>query len=125
MVNDDLLYALPYKEILKIMAKYYALEFGTRKFHTIFDKIYTSNKINSLLNTSKVKNIALNHKDYLYCLNSIPYFMFCKGQTQAMACLLALERWDIEINSQLKFRDEEQLKAIALQIIYESKEIMR
>lgn len=112
---------LGYEELIEFYATSYMREFGERKFRTVVEKVMTSNKISGLISTSRFKGVAPNHKDFLYCLNEIPYFIFSRGQTQALGALIALQRWNEEVNSQLRLRYENDLRLIALSIINESK----
>jgi len=125
MISDELLYALPFHKIVELMTDAYSTEFGERKFHKVFEKIMNSNKFQDLINIVRVKQIPPTAKDFAICLFSIPYFMFCKGQTQAIGCLLALGKLHTEINSHFEIMNEYQLQAIAIQIVYEAKPTMR
>ncbi len=110
-----------YDEILEYVISAYIREFGERKFKTVLKKIMTSNKISRLISTAKYKNIPPGSKDFLYCLNEIPYFIFSRGQTQAVAALIALQKWNEEVNSQQCLLTKEELKLRAMNIIDESK----
>jgi hypothetical protein len=112
---------MSYDEILKYVISAYIREFGEHKFKTVLDKIMTSNKISGLISKSKYKSIPLGSKDFLFCLNEIPYFIFSRGQTQAVAALIALQRWNEEVNSQYYLLSEEGLKIRAVNIIEELK----
>lgn len=81
----------------------------------------TSNKISGLIRTAKYKNIPPAPKDYIYCLNEIPYFIFSRGQTQAVGALIALQRWNDEVNSIQYLLGEDGLKKRAIAILEESK----
>ena len=115
------LQSMDYIEILEYFTDSYIKEFGERKFRTILEKIMTSDKISGLISTVKYKGIPPGSKDFLYCLNEIPYFIFSRGQTQAIAALLALERWNEEVNSQQYLLTDEGLKLRAINILKDSK----
>lgn len=112
---------MSYEEILEYMITAYIREFGERKYKNIHFRVMTSKKISKLLDVSKSKNVGPNHKDFLYCINEIPYFIFSRGQTQAIAALLALERWNEEVNSQQYLLPKEGLRLRAIHILEESK----
>jgi hypothetical protein len=116
-----LLENLNYEELLEFYINSYIKEFGERKFQVIFEKIMTSNKISGLISKSRYKRIAPNFKDYIYSLNEIPYFIFARGQTQALAALIALERWNNEVNSEMRLKYDNDLRLIAITIINECK----
>ncbi len=112
---------MEYSEILEYVISAYIREFGDSKFKTVLDKVMTSNKISGLISTVKYKEVAPGSKDFLYCLNEIPYFIFSRGQTQALAALIALQRWNEEVNSQQFLLNDEGLRLRAVNIIEESK----
>lgn len=112
---------MEYNKILEYVVTAYTKEFGERKFKTVLNKIITSNKISGLISTARYKGVVPGSMDFLYCLNEIPYFIFSRGQTQALAALIALERWNEEVNSEQFLLSEEELKLRAVNILEESK----
>lgn len=108
-----------YKSIVDAYALKYIKEFGERKAKVINEKIMTSNKLSGLISKSRYERIPISSKTYLYTLNSIPYFVFSRGQTQALAALLSLDRWHVEVNRDLKLLNSGQLLALAKSIIRE------
>ena len=112
---------MDYSEILDYAITSYIREFGERKFKTVLNKVMTSNKISGLISTAKYKGVPPDSKDLLYCLNEIPYFIFSRGQTQAVAALIALQRWNEEVNSQQFLLSEDGLRLRAVNILEESK----
>lgn len=120
-MNLTQLHIMSYDEILEYVVSAYIREFGERKFKTVLDKIMTSNKISGLISTAKYKGVAPGSKDFLYSLNEIPYFIFSRGQTQAVAALIALQRWNEEVNSQEYLLSEDGLRIRAVNILEESK----
>lgn len=120
-MNLTQLSLMSYDEILEYVISAYIREFGERKFKTVLDKIMTSNKISGLISTAKYKGVPPGSKDILYSLNEIPYFIFSRGQTQALAALIALQRWNDEVNSQQYLLSEEGLRLRAVNILEESK----
>jgi hypothetical protein len=111
---------MDYKEILDYVISDYIREFGERKFKTVLDKVMTSNKISGLIKISKEQGVAPGSKDFLHCLNEIPYFIFSRGQTQALGALISLQKWNDEVNSQKLILTEEGLKLRAINILKES-----
>jgi len=110
-----------YDEIIEYVLSAYIREFGERKFKTVLDKIMTSNKISGLISKARYSRVAPGSKDFLYCLNEIPYFIFSRGQTQAIAALIALQRWNEEVNSQQYLLLDDGLRLRAVNILEESK----
>ncbi len=120
-MNLTQLSLMNFNEILEYVTLAYIREFGERKFKTVLEKVMTSNKISGLISTAKYKGVSPGSKDFLYCLNEIPYFIFSRGQTQALAALIALQRWNEEVNSQQFLLSEESLRLRAVNILEESK----
>jgi hypothetical protein len=120
-MNLTQLHSLRYNSIFEYVISSYIKEFGERKFKTILDKVMTSNRISGLISTAKYENVPPSSKDILHCLNEIPYFIFARGQTQAVAALIALQRWHEEVNSLQYLLTEEDLRLRAVTILEESK----
>jgi hypothetical protein len=120
-MNFDYLELLSYDSILEHVFSSYIKEFGERKFHSVFEKIWTSRKINELIQVSIEKKAPPGSMDYLYIINEIPFFIFSRGQTQAIGALIALQKWHEEVNLKYLIISEEGLKIRALKIIEESK----
>lgn len=120
-MNTAYMYSLEYEEIIDLFISSYIKEFGELKFKTILDKVMTSNKVSGLISTARYKGVPPGYNDILYCLNEIPYFIFSRGQTQAVAALIALERWNDEVNSNQFLLDQSGLKLRAIKILEESK----
>lgn len=111
---------LTYEQIFGQYIKEYAEEYGTEKTSAIGKKIFTSDKINSIIAQSKSKRIPLTTIDILETLNSIGYFLFSKPRTQALGALFVLARWDSEVNSKEGFYSAVNLKQIAVDILKQS-----
>lgn len=112
---------LGYEDIIKHILNSYLKEFGERKFKTVFDKVLTSNKISGLISTLKFREVAPDANSFIYCINEIPYFIFASGQTQAFAAIIALQRWNDEVNSRQFLLSNEELKSCAVDILKELK----
>lgn len=97
----------------------YLLVNGERKFQTVLDKVMTSNKVSGLISTSRYKMARLDGKTILACLHEIPYFMFSRNETMALAGLLALTRWNAEANLYAALADDDRLLEIARFIVTE------
>src|SRR4051812_30852765 len=90
---------LTYKEIWEAYIREYYDEFGQKKLNEIDEKIRNSNKVAGLIARSKYNNSPINGMDVLNCVNSMTYFIFAKPRTNALACLLAFQRWNDEVNT--------------------------
>ncbi|MEI6823062.1 MAG: hypothetical protein WCL51_14110 [Bacteroidota bacterium] len=71
----------------------YKISFGVSKFEKVNSHISDSKKINKLIFIAEEKNIIPNSADYINALNEIPYFIFSKGDTQALGAILSFEKW--------------------------------
>ena len=115
------IHTLDYDGIIGFMVSSYIQEFGERKFEKLLRKVMTSNKISGLISTARYKRIPPGSNDFLYCLNEVPYFIFASGQTQAIGALVALQRWNEEVNSEQCLLAEDGLRQRAIYIIEKSK----
>src|SRR5690606_27886793 len=120
-MNLTQLSLMSYDEILEYVISAYIREFGERKFKTVLDKIMTSNKISGLISTAKYKGVPPGSKDFLYCINEIPYFIFSRGQTQAVAPLFPFKRGNEEVKTKHLLLSEEGIRLRAVNILEESK----
>lgn len=121
--NIEKLNSLSYEELLDLSFNYYIREHGEIKLRKIFQKIMTSNKVSGLISKARYMNIVPGSKDYLACLNEIPYFLFSKPVTIAVGALFALQRWNTEVNSQSFLLDDYGLHQRAMGILHTSKAI--
>ena len=102
----------------------YKTAFGVRKYENVYQKIYNSNKITKLLSSAADKHLAPHSLDYLYALNEIPYFIFSKGDTQALGAIIAFERWMRSENNEVRHITGIELNQILDGIINESSKSM-
>lgn len=116
---------LEYTEIVQNYFAWYITQFGVAKAQIIVDKVLASDKISGLIARLRYNNHTPLAKNFLELLNTIPYFFMPTGQTQALACLLALQRWNEEVNYKTENLSQQELKKIALEIITISKPIYR
>jgi hypothetical protein len=92
---------------------FFQKEYGEKKFRKISEVIKTSNKIQSkIINQSVALRTAPGKNDFLYCLNEIPYFIFCKADTLEIGALLALELWHETVNSSYSYLNDFELNYI-------------
>jgi hypothetical protein len=110
--------AMDYYELLDHITSIYRQRHGSKKIRNIADKLLTSDKIAGLINRSRYLGIPPAATDFIYCIHEIPYFLFSTSQTKiALASLLALERWNIEVNSQQYLLSEDGLRLMAKEIL--------
>ncbi len=110
---------LNFSQICDRFIEAYVQEFGERKFRTIADKIMTSDKVSGFISKSRYQQWRPNPKTFLDCLHEIPYFMFSKNPTMALAGLLTVIRWNTEANLSPRIASEDHLKEMVLFILIE------
>ena len=108
---------MSYDDILEYAISAYIIEFGEDKYKTVINKVISSKKISKFINSEKYKDIPPVAMDFIYCLNEIPFFIFSRGQTQAVAALIALQKWNEEINYHKNLLSVEELRLIAINIL--------
>ncbi len=106
-----------YYEIFERVAQPYRQRHGPEKIRKIGMKVLTSDKISGLISRLKYNGTPPASTDFLYCLHEIPYFLFSSYQTVAIGALLALERWNLEVNSQQHILPANGLNLIAIDIL--------
>lgn len=111
------------QDLLIDFAQKYSDEFGTSKFNNIYGKVSKSKKVERLIKNAERKNLVPNQKDYLHCLNEIPYFIFSKAETLALGGLFAMAKWNDECNQVNQLANDQQMLQIGLGIISECGEI--
>jgi len=115
--------SLSYEELLDLAFNYYIRENGEVKLRKIYEKIMTSNKVSGFISKVRFMNIVPGSKDYLACLNEIPYFLFSKPTTIAVGAFFFLQRWNSEVNSQSFLLDDYGLHERAMGILNTSRAI--
>ena len=109
--------ALDYSEILDKCFEIYQRDFGANKFSKVFQKVVTSDKLNGMIGEAQGRMVPPGTEDILARLNTIPYFMFSRNETQAIAALLVLQRWHEMVNVHQNLLNEEGLKLRAMGIL--------
>ena len=120
-LGSKIIFSLSFKDLLEHTYSSYAREFGERKLKKIIYKVGTSKKVEGFISESKFNRVP-PHFDYIIqMLNEIPYFIFSRGQTLVVGAMLALQKWDEEVNMDNSILSEEELRQRALYLITESK----
>ena len=114
---------MTYEELVDVTLNYYIREHGEVKLRKIYEKIMTSNKVSGFISKVKFMNIVPGSKDYLACLNEIPYFIFSKPATIAVGAFFFLQRWNSEVNTHGFLLDESGLHQRAMGILHTSQAI--
>jgi hypothetical protein len=107
----------PHEEICRDYFAQYIQEFGEAKLMTVREKIIESDSISGLISRSKfqMKKPTLEH--FIYQVPKINYFLFAKNKTVVAGCLMALLRWNEEVNEIYEMMDEDELDHISRSII--------
>jgi uncharacterized tellurite resistance protein B-like protein len=109
--------SLSYKDILELYFDQYIHEFGQQKFMIACDKVMASEKVSGLISRSKQQRAKPSFEHLINLLPQISFFFFSKDRTLALGCIIALERWNTEVNVNGDYMDEEELSDIASKII--------
>ena len=96
---------------------FYIKSYGEEKFNAIKNKIDNSNKVKKFLGKSSSDKIILLRDDFVFTINEIPYFIFSHPKTSTMGAILALRKWNDEINSQLFLASDFQVLKVLNDII--------
>ena len=89
---------MSYIEIYNEVTTSYKEKYGIDKMNDLLEEIMNSDKISELIQQKTYKGVSPNVKDFIYCLNGIPFFILKKDITLATGAIIALERWNLEIN---------------------------
>ena len=89
---------MSYIEIYNEVTSSYKQKYGIDKMNDILYEIMNSNAISELIQSKKYKGVSPNVKDFIYCLNGMPFFILKNDITLATGAIVALERWNLEIN---------------------------
>lgn len=108
-----------FDQIFNSLLNVYEKEFGQRKLNAVFENLNNSNKIRKLLNHYKNTGAPINASIILNYINAIPYFIFSRGQTQAIAALIILKYWHKEMNFGYIILNDSQLLLIVHEILKE------
>lgn len=85
--------------IYQSFSDYYKSKYGNDKFEKVKSKVMFSNKL-SELNGMSIQRLGVpTARDFLSAIKSMTYFMFASKDTTILACLLAIKRWDEQVNS--------------------------
>jgi hypothetical protein len=117
----DELPKMSYTDVCQTAFKNYQNTFGYEKYDKVVKKVYESNKISGLISRCKFHIQTVDHLTILSYINVIPYFLFSKPETEAIAALLVLLRWNEEVNAEYKLKSNDDLKGIAVNIIERTK----
>lgn len=71
----------------------YAAEYGMKKAEVIYNKVRFSSKMAKYIDHLKTQKLDPGVDGFLAILNSIPYFIFSKGETLCMGALIAINKW--------------------------------
>lgn len=81
------------EELIAIFIDFFIEEYGAKKSREIVDKIYYSPKILKFINTLRTDKLSPGTDGFINIVNSIPYFLFSKGETLCMGALVAIQKW--------------------------------
>jgi hypothetical protein len=95
----------------------YILKNGKDKYDTVHRKVYESNLISGFISKAKYNCQTVDHLIILSYVNGCVTFLLSKPETEALAGLLVLQRWNDEVNSHYQLKSAEELKKTAFYIL--------
>lgn len=105
-----------YNSIREEFIKIFIIQCGNLKYEDIRKRIGSSNNFNKMIKNSRLNKTLVNDKSILGALLTIPHFMFKGGYTQFLGSLLALEKWNQEVNKFTRVQSEEDLKFVSIEM---------
>lgn len=91
---------MPFNELTDIVAYRYVYEYGEQKAREVISKVEQSAKIEQYVFQWMVNGYTPSSKDITSILNTLPYFLFAKGETMCLGALTILNYWDKVVNEE-------------------------
>lgn len=112
------IYGYDYTELIQKFSNIYIEQCGRLEYDNILKKISNSNSFSKMNSSSKLNRTWVNEKSIIGPLLLIPYFMFKGGYAQYLASLIALERWNQEVNKFTKVQSNRELADVAISMYH-------
>jgi hypothetical protein len=81
------------EQLIAIFIDFYIEEYGAKKARKIVDKVYYSPKILKFIDKLRNENLSPGIDGFITITNTVPYFLFSKGETLCMGSLVAIQKW--------------------------------
>ncbi|GAA4092638.1 hypothetical protein [Mucilaginibacter panaciglaebae] len=91
---------MPFNELTDIIAYRYVYEYGEQKAREVIGKVEQSAKIEQHVFQWMVNGFTPSSKDIMSILNTMPYFLFAKGETLCLGALTILNYWNTVANEE-------------------------
>lgn len=82
-----------YEQLIAIFIDFYIEEYGAKKARKILDKVNYSPKILRFIGKLRNENLHPGIDGFITITNTVPYFLFSKGETLCMGTLIAIQKW--------------------------------
>lgn len=106
------------EDLIVLYLGLYNQEYGNKKGVEILSKIQSSNKISEFITRLRIEKLSPGNDGFITIVNSIPYFLFSKGETLGYGSLFAIQQW-IEQSSNDTFQlDKNTIHRIIVETIY-------
>lgn len=93
MMNRKQIIFFSFDELIKLYLGLYFQEYGKKKGVEVISKIQTSKKIQVFITRIRIEKLNPGDAGFITMVNSIPYFLFSKGETLGAGALLSIQQW--------------------------------
>ncbi|MNK15587.1 hypothetical protein D3C87_337330 [compost metagenome] len=114
---NHLMLKFNFEKLSDVFITRFIQELGMSKAEEIFEKVNSSNKVLSYLNEVGKNSYRPTYKGIISTLNTLPYFIFCKGETLCIAALTVLLNWQHQFDEDMIILSEDEITEVAADII--------
>lgn len=93
MINKSQLIFFSPEDLIVLYLGFYNQEYGNKKGSDILSKIESSKKVKEFITKLRIENLTPGDDGFITVVNSIPYFLFSKGETLGYGTLYAIKLW--------------------------------
>ena len=108
------------EDLIEIFANFYTEEYGTKKMREILEKVCYSPKLLKFIDMLRTQRLSPGRDGFITIVNTIPYFLFSKGETLCVGTLIAIQKWIIETKDDGFRLSDEQIHQIVLETIFKA-----
>ena len=105
-------------EMIDKFEKEFIADYGTVKYNKVKSRIDNSTKILTLFEQSRGHGHLPPANTWLNYVYTVGYFLTSNVSTKALAGVLALKRWNSEVNIEERIASSEDVNMLARDIIY-------
>lgn len=117
MLNKSHLQLFTTEQLIAIFIDFYIEEYGAKKARKIAEKVYYSPKILKFIDKLRNENLSPGTDGFITITNTVPYFLFSKGETLCMGTLVAIQKWINETTLDINQLNDDQIHNIVTNTI--------